>query len=107
MLPVSTLMLQQFFHLLLSEILGITLDPALTLDAYISKLSKAAVLHLRRLAQLRSYVSPKDAESLVQAYCVFFVAFSILCLLLIDIILYFILLLILCLYIYFLYIFVP
>ncbi len=40
----------------------------MTMDAYISKLSKAAFFQLRRLAQLRSYVSPKDAESLVHAF---------------------------------------
>lgn len=48
--------------------LAITLDPSLTLDVYINKLSKVAFLQLRRIAQLRSYVSPKDAESLVHAF---------------------------------------
>ncbi len=61
-------MLQQFFPSATVRNVGITLDPALILDAYISKLSKAAFFQLRRLAQLRSYVSPKDAESLVHAF---------------------------------------
>lgn len=44
--------------------LGITLDPSLTFDAYISQLCKAAFFQLRSIAKLRPYVSPKDAESL-------------------------------------------
>ncbi len=49
--------------------LGITLDPAPTLDAYISKLSKAVFFQLHRLAKLRSYVAEsKNAESLVHAF---------------------------------------
>ncbi len=38
---------------------GITPDPSLTLDVYSNKLSKVAFLQLCRIAQLRSYVSPK------------------------------------------------
>ncbi len=48
--------------------LGITLDPSLTFDVYISQLCKAAFFQLRRIAKLRPYVSPKDAESLVHAF---------------------------------------
>ncbi len=48
--------------------LGIILDSSLNLDAYISKLSKAAFFQLRRIAKLRSFMSPKDAESLVHAF---------------------------------------
>ncbi len=48
--------------------LGIILDSSLNLDAYISKLSKAAFFQLWRIAKLRSFMSPKDAESLVHAF---------------------------------------
>ncbi|KAL0153382.1 hypothetical protein M9458_051301 [Cirrhinus mrigala] len=48
--------------------LGIILDSSLNLDAYISKLSKAAFFQLRRIAKLRTFMSPKDAESLVHAF---------------------------------------
>lgn len=46
----------------------IMLYPLLTQDVYINKLSKVAFFQLRCIAQLHSYVSPKDAESLVHAF---------------------------------------
>ncbi len=39
--------------------LGIILDSSLNLDAYISKLSKAAFFQLWRIAKLRSFMSQK------------------------------------------------
>ncbi len=48
--------------------LGVMFDPSLSFLSHINSLSKLAFFHLRRIVQLRPFISINDAESLIHAF---------------------------------------
>lgn len=48
--------------------LGVMFEPSLSFQYHINSLSKLAFFHLRRIVQLRPFISTKDAETLIHAF---------------------------------------
>ncbi|KAI2646354.1 putative RNA-directed DNA polymerase from transposon BS [Labeo rohita] len=48
--------------------LGVILDSTLSFQSHIKSVTKSAFFHLRRIAQLRPFISTKDAETVIHAF---------------------------------------
>lgn len=48
--------------------LGVIIDSTLSFQSHINSLAKSAFFHLRRIAQLRPFISTKDAETVIHAF---------------------------------------